>query len=213
MQFQVTDGNGDPVIGTLKVEVEPPGSLNPVGTPDFATGFTGDTIVIEPLLNDLSPSGVEPVLVAMDEPGDGAVASFNTDRGTVTFSSVQPRRLLHEVHAAEPAPPRASASSASTCREPVDGAEVPPVAVKDVAYLRSDEPVTVSVLGNDISPTGQGAGGPVRSMWPPSSPAKGLVVELLEATLIRITAPAALTEQVGFTYTVSDGDQRPPQPA
>src|SRR5690606_38676635 len=37
VQFQVTDGTGDPVTGTLVVDVKPAGSLDPVGTPDFAT--------------------------------------------------------------------------------------------------------------------------------------------------------------------------------
>ena len=85
-----------------------------------------------------------------------------------------------------------------------DDASLPPVAVKDTAYVRSEQPVTVSVLSNDASPTGKILA--VQSIDVPADFAtKGVVVELLESTLIRVTTTQALTEQVGFTYTISDG--------
>ncbi|MBC7633384.1 Ig-like domain-containing protein, partial [Aeromicrobium sp.] len=203
VQFQVSDGNGPPVAGTLTVTVEPAGSLNPVGTPDFASAFANETVVVEPLKNDLSPSGAQLSLVGMDEATGGAVASFNSDRGQVTFSSANAGIFYMKYSLQAGANTSVGIIRIDVKDKPADES-LPPVAVKDTAYLRGEEPVTVSVLSNDVSPTGKIMA--VQSVTvPPDVVAKGLVVELLESTLIRITSPAALTEQVNFTYTISDG--------
>jgi large repetitive protein len=203
VQFQVSDGNGPPVVGTLTVTVEPTGALNPVGTPDFASAFVGETVVVEPLANDLSPSGSPLSLVGMDEPTGGAVASFNSDRGQVTFSSSGAGVFYLKYSLQAGANTSVGIIRIDVKDKPADE-NLPPVAVKDTAYLRGEEPVTVSVLSNDVSPTGKIMA--VQSVSvPPEVQARGLVVELLESTLIRITSPAALTEQVNFTYTISDG--------
>jgi len=203
VQFQVSDGRGAPTQGTLTVKVEPAGSLNPIGTPDFATAFVNETVSVAPLANDLSPSGAQLALVAIEDPGSGAAASFSSDTGKITFASSNPGiyYLKYTLQAG-------TNNSVGIVRvdvkvKPADQA-IPPVAVKDTAYLRGDEPVTVSVLGNDVSPTGRILA--VQSVdVAPELTAKGLVVELLESTLVRVTSPAALTEQVTFSYTISDG--------
>lgn len=201
--FQVSDGRGTPTQGTLTVKVEQAGSLNPVGTPDFATTFVNETVTVEPLLNDISPSGAQLKLVAMEDPGGGSVSSFNSDRAVITFSSSNPG-----IYYAKYTLQAGAATSVGIVRidvreKPADE-NLPPIAVKDTAYLRGEEPVTVSVLSNDVSPTGRILA--VQSVDVPADlQAKGLVVELLESTLVRITSPAALTEQANFTYTISDG--------
>lgn len=201
--FLVSDGGDTPAQGTLTVKVEPAGSLNPVGTPDFATAFSGETVVVEPLLNDLSPSGAQLSLVAMDEAPSGSVASFNADRGEITFSSSQAGIYYMKYTLSAGANSSVGIVRIDVIEKPAD-AELPPVAVKDTAYLRGDEPTTVSVLSNDVSPSGNILA--VQSIdVDPELVAKGLVVELLESTLIRVTSPAALTSQVNFTYTISDG--------
>jgi len=203
VQFQVSDGTSTPVVGTLTVKVEPAGSLNPVGTPDFATAFANETVVVEPLKNDLSPSGAQLALVAMDEPASGATASFNADRGQITFTGSEPGIYYMKYTLQAGANTSVGIVRIDVLVKPEDE-NLPPVAVKDTAYLRGEEPVTVSVLSNDVSRTGKILA--VQSIDVPAEvTAKGLVVELLESTLIRITSPAALTEQVNFTYTISDG--------
>lgn len=201
--FLVSDGGTTPVQGELVVKVEPTGTLNPIGTPDFATTFEAAPVVIEPLLNDLSPSGARLELVAMDEASDGAVASFDTDRGEITFSSSNAGIFYLKYTLSAGANNSVGIVRIDVLAKPAD-AELPPVAVKDTAYLRGDEPTTVSVLSNDVSPSGSVLA--VQSIdVDPALTAKGLVVELLESTLIRVTSPAALTNQVNFTYTISDG--------
>lgn len=201
--FTVTDGNGTPVQGTLRVTVEPAGSLNPVGTPDFATTFVGEAVVVEPLLNDISPSGAQLSLAAIEEPGGDAVANLNTERGTITFTS--PAAGIHYVVYTLTAGSNSSTGIVRfDVREKPADAEIPPVAVKDTAYLRGEEPTTLSVLSNDVSPTGRILA--VQSVDVPAEyTSKGLVVELLESTLVRVTSPAALVDQAHFTYTISDG--------
>src|SRR5690554_613233 len=201
--FTVTDGRGTPVQGTLRVVVEPAGSLNPVGTPDFATTFVGEAVVVEPLLNDVSPSGAQLALVAMEEPGGGAVASFNSERGTITFNSSD-AGIYYVVYTLIGGANTSTGIVRFDVREKPSDTEIPPVAVKDTAYLRGEEPTTVSVLSNDVSPTGRILA--VQSVDVPAEfTSKGLVVELLESTLVRVTSPAALVDQAHFTYTISDG--------
>jgi hypothetical protein len=201
--FTVTDGRGTPVQGTLLVNVEPAGSLNPVGTPDFATTFVNEAVVVEPLLNDVSPSGAQLGLAAIEEPGGSAVATLNAERGTITFSSSDPG-IHYVVYTLTGGANSSTGIVRFDVREKPADAEIPPVAVKDTAYLRGEEPTTVSVLSNDVSPTGRILA--VQSVNVPAEyTSKGLVVELLESTLVRVTSPAALVDQVHFTYTISDG--------
>ena len=203
VSFMVADGRGTPAQGVLTVDVQPVGSLNPIGTPDFATAFLNETVVVEPLLNDLSPSGAQLALIAMDEATGGSVASFNSDRGTITFSSSNAGIFYLKYTLAAGANASVGLVRIDVREKPAD-ADLPPVAVKDTAYLRGEEPTTVSVLSNDVSPSGRILA--VQSIDVPDEyTLKGLVVELLESTLVRVTSPAALTEQVYFSYTISDG--------
>ncbi|MEV8253523.1 Ig-like domain-containing protein [Rhodoglobus sp. NPDC076762] len=201
--FLVSDGGDTPAQGELVVTVEPAGTLNPVGTPDFASAFEAETVVIEPLLNDLSPSGAQLTLIAMDEADQGAVASFDSDRGEITFSSSSAGVFYLTYTLSAGANTSVGIVRIDVLPNPAS-TQLPPVAVKDTAYLRGDEPTTVSVLSNDVSPSGNILA--VQSIdVDPALVAKGLVVELLESTLIRVTSPAALTSQANFTYTISDG--------
>ncbi len=206
VQFQVTDSNGDPAIGTLTVDVQPAGSQKPVGTPDFETAFTNEPIVIKPLTNDISPSGAPLAITSIQDPGNGAVASLDTEKNEVRFNAPEAGVYYFEYSLQA-----GSASSIGIIRVDVtavpDDQLLPPIAVKDTAYLRGDQPTTISVLTNDVSPTGRILA--VQSVEVPADVrAKGVVVELLEATLLRVTSPQALTGQVSFTYTISDGSSR-----
>ncbi|QEE60940.1 tandem-95 repeat protein [Salinibacterium sp. dk2585] len=201
--FQVTDGRDAAVTGTLVVTVEPPGTLNPVGTPDFAETFVDETVELKPTDNDLSPSGAPLSLVAIEEPGGSTTARFSADTGTLSFSASSPGIHYVKYTVAAGATTSVGIVRINVLERPADD-DLPPVAVKDVAYLRGEEPTTVSVLSNDVSPSGRVLA--VQSVSVPAEyRAKGLVVELLASTSIRVTSPAALTTQASFTYTVSDG--------
>lgn len=199
VQFTVSDGRAT-AAGTLTVEVKPTGTLNPVGTPDFAQAFVGETELIEPLGNDLSPSGAGIELLGVVDPPDGAAVTPNVERGTIAFSSNAPGEyvFLYDLGAG------AAVSKGLIRVQVVDqpGEAPPPIAVKDTAYLRAGEPLSVPVLANDVSPSGRVLA--VQSV--DDSAADGLVsVEIITNTVLRITASQALDEQIQVGYTISDG--------
>jgi len=199
VQYVVSDGQTE-ASGTLEVEVKPSGTLNPVGTPDFAQVFVGESVAIEPLANDLAPSGAPLELAGVQEVPDGAEVTPNLERGTITFSSDEPGEyvFLYDLAAG-------TATSIGLVRVQVNEApdDAPdPIAVKDTAYLRPGEPTTVPVLANDVSPSGRVLA--VQST--DDSATDDLVsVEILTNTAVRVTASEALDRQLQFTYTISDG--------
>ncbi|MFB9309409.1 hypothetical protein BJY17_001129 [Agromyces hippuratus] len=199
VQFVVSDGTVTSA-GVLTVEVKEPGALNPVGTPDFAEVFAGESVLIEPLVNDLSPSGEPLALLGVTDTPSGASVEPNLERGVISFSSdkVGSHIFLYDLGAG-------AATSVGLIRVDVKeapGASPPPIAVKDTAYLRPGQPTTLPVLSNDVSPSGR-----VLAVQTVDTEASGdlLSVEVLNNTVTRITASEALTEQLQFAYTVSDG--------
>lgn len=201
VQFVVSDGTSS-ATGVLSVEVTAAGTLNPVGTPDFQTAFVGDTVLVEPLSNDVSPSGEPLTLIGVKEVPDKLTAVPNLERGTVAVSAVEAGSYVFTYSLGAGAASSTGLIRVDFKENPTE--QLPPIAVKDTAYLRAGEPVSVPVLGNDVSPSGRVLA--VQSVDLGS--ADGLVtVEILTNTVLRITASSALTEQVQFTYTVSDGHQ------
>ena len=199
VQFVVSDGLVTSA-GVLTVDVKEPGALNPVGTPDFTEVFVGETAFIEPLVNDLSPSGEPLTLLGVAGAPSGAAITPNLERGAISFSSDQvgSHIFLYNLGAG-------AATSVGLIRvdvKEVPGEAPPPIAVKDTAYLRPGEPTTLPVLANDVSPSGR-----VLAVQTVDTEASGdlLSVEVLNNTVTRITASQALTEQLQFEYTVSDG--------
>ncbi len=199
VQFVVSDGTLT-ATGVLTVDVKAAGSLNPVGTPDFAEVFAGETVLIEPLVNDLSPTGEPLVLLGVEDAPAAASVTPNLERGAIAFSSseVGTHIFLYNLGAG-------AAASVGLIRvdvKEVPGESPPPIAVRDTAYLRPGEPATVPVLANDVSPSGR-----VLAVQSVDTSAAGdlLSVEVLTNTVARITASEALTQQLQFEYTLSDG--------
>ncbi|MFF2270902.1 Ig-like domain-containing protein [Agromyces sp. NPDC058136] len=199
VQYVVSDGQTE-AAGTLIVEVKPTGTLNPVGTPDFAQAFVSEKIAIEPLLNDLTPSGAPLTLVGVEEVPDGASATPNLERGTITFSADEPGEYVFIYNLGAD-----TAVSIGLIRVQVtepSGEAPPPIAVKDTAYLRPGEPTIVPLLINDVSPSGSVLA--VQSV--DEAGTEDLVsVEILTNTVARVTASEAIDRQLQFSYTISDG--------
>ncbi|UOE45415.1 Ig-like domain-containing protein [Agromyces larvae] len=197
--YTVSDGVTS-ATGTFTVEVKPTGSLNPVGTPDFERTFAGEAIVIDPLANDLTPSGAPLTLIGVQETPAGAQLSVNAERGTITFSSVKAGEYIFLYDLGAGANVGQGLVRVQVVEPPAEAS--PPIAVKDTAYLRADEPVTVPVLVNDVSPSGAVLA--VQSV--DASATDGLVsVELITNTVVRVSASEAIDTQLQFEYTISDG--------
>lgn len=201
VQFTVSDGQAT-AAGVLTVDVKAAGSLNPVGTPDFARAFTGETVLVSPLENDLSPSGAPLALLGVaDVPGEAFVTP-NLERGTLAVSAQSPGEYIFLYNLGAGAAVSVGLVRVQVVDPPTD--EQLPIAVKDTAYLRPGEPTSVPVLANDVSPTGRVLA--VQSV--DDSMTDDLVsVEIITNTVARVTASAALDRQLQFNYTISDGLQ------
>lgn len=200
VQYVVSDGRLE-ATGTLAIEVVQAGTLNPIGTPDFAEGYVGEQIRIEPLLNDISPSGAPLQLLGVDSISSEVLdVTENTDRGTLTVQATTAGTyyVIYNLGAG-------AMSSVGIIRvdvKPDPENELPPIAVKDIAYLRAEEPVTIPVLANDISPSGRVL--VVQSVE--TEAAQGRVaIETLSLSQVRLTSTAQLTEPIEVRYTISDG--------
>jgi hypothetical protein len=199
--YTVSDGTATSA-GKLTVDVKAAGSLTPVGTPDFAQVFSGQATVIQPLQNDLSPSGQPLSLVSVTGGPSTATVTPNIDKGTVSVSSATPGTiyLTYKVAAA-------SEEGEGIIRVdvlPNPDKPIPPIAVKDIAYLRAGQPTSVDVLDNDVSPAGKVLA--VQSVDTTNTD-PAVKVELLNNTIVRVSAPNGLTKQTQFNYTISDGQQ------
>ncbi|MGI9823999.1 Ig-like domain-containing protein [Agromyces sp. Marseille-Q5079] len=197
--FVVSDGT-DQATGTLIVEVEPAGSLHPVGTPDFAETTVGTAVAVEPLANDTSPSGAPLALLGLQEFPDGVEVKPNLERGTISVTAAEPGSytVLYQLGAG-------ASSSVGLLRVDVhERSEEPrsPIAVADIAYLRAGVPISVPVLANDVSPNGDVLG--VQAVDANGADAS-LAIEVLTNAVVRITPSSALTEQVQLRVTIGDG--------
>ena len=198
--FTVSDGRST-TTGTLEVDVKPADSLDPVATPDFATAITAAPVTIHPLENDLSPSGAPLSLVSAKlEFSDQATVAVDQARSTIAFQANSPGAyyLIYTIAAGSHT---ISGLVLVNVAQPAGNFD-PPIAVKDIVYVRPGEPSTVNVLDNDVSPSGRVLA--VQSV-DTSVSAGALNVELLNNSVVRVTAPGVLPQQLQLIYTVSDG--------
>ncbi len=198
--FTVSDGHAT-ATGSLTVNVNPVDSMDPIATPDFATTMTTIPVVLHPLDNDLSPSGAKLQLVgAKSEFGGQVAVTADADKGTITVESGTAGQyyLLYSVVAGSHT---TQGLALVNIASPAQGHPAP-IAVNDVAYVRPGEPTSVNVLDNDVSPSGNVL---VVQSVTPAADASSLNVEVLDKSIVRVTTPGVLTQQVQLTYTVSDG--------
>lgn len=199
--FTVSDGSLT-AEGTLTVDVKAAGTMNPIGTPDFATGFVGNSITVSPLKNDRSPSGAPLQLLSVQSLVGNGTFTPNLDQGTLVFSAglAGTYYLEYTVGAGR----NTSIGVIRVDVVPDPNVPLPPIAVKDVAYLRDNQPTIVPVLDNDLSPSGAVLA--IQTVNVPDA-AQQLSVEVLSNTVLRITSATPLTSQLQLSYTISDGHE------
>ncbi|HET6672820.1 MAG TPA: Ig-like domain-containing protein, partial [Agromyces sp.] len=150
--------------------------------------------------NDLSPSGAPLALLGVDQVPTDAAVTPNPERGTIAFSSSAPGEYIFLYNLGADAAVSIGLVRVQVVEPPAEAP--PPIAVKDIAYLRPGEPTTVPLLVNDVSPSGRVLA--VQSA--DDSQTDDLVsVEILTNTVARVTASEALDRQLQFSYTISDG--------
>jgi len=199
VRVTVSDGHLS-TTGTLTVTVKPQNSLNPIATPDYATGFAAMPVTVHPLDNDVSPSGDPLQLVGAElDSGPAGRVTVDADRQTVTLNSNSAGEFYIKYTLGS-----GSKTTIGLIRINlvINGTEVPPVAVTDTAYLRPGESTTVNVLQNDVSPSGRVLA--VQSVSG-SDDAPDLKIEVRDNAVVKLTAPGVLDKQVQLHYVVSDG--------
>ena len=199
VSVQVSDGQKT-TDGKFIVDVKAPGKAFPIATPDFATAFANQAATISPLSNDLSPSGVALALGQVKPIGAGPAPTVDPNTAVVSVVSPNPGTYYYDYLVSAGSETSHGLIRLDVVKQPTDPAG--PTAVKDVAYLRPNQPVTLPVLDNDVSPSGAVLG--IQSVTIPSSASK-LAVQVLSGAVIKITAPSGMTTPVEFQYTISDG--------
>lgn len=202
IKFVVSDGTAS-AEGKFVLDVKPPNSLNPVGTPDYIETFVGEPADVFPLENDVSPSGEKLDLLAAESITAGLQTSVNPDDDSIRVLSGAPGAfyIKYTVGAAGKSSP--GIIRVQVNEKPAQAQK--PIAVRDIGYLRPNEPTSINVLTNDVSASGNVLA--VRSVDVPDEVAAQLSVEVLNLQVIRVTTSAAVTGQLQFSYTVSDGTQ------
>jgi len=202
VSYVVSDGHGQ-ATGELRVEVAAPGTLAPVATPDYARGAPGVPIVLDPLVNDQSPSGARLTLVEASEIGAAAgTTRLNADLGTVAFQSDRPGSHYVQYTVAA-----GGTQSKGLIRFDVvepSAERAPPIAVRDVVYVRPGQPSVAHVLANDSAEADVVLS--VQSVeTTDAARAAGLNVELLDNAVVRLSSASMLPEPVELSYTITDG--------
>lgn len=206
--FTVSDGSleaSQQPAGELRVSIEPTSTLPPLTVPDFGQAFVGQQIVIDPLDNDVARSARDVTLFGLEPITSGATYSAVPDSDDFLFASDSPGTYYFVYDATT----GAGLESKGIIRldvVPDPDEPLPPIAVKDTAFLRPGEPLTVPVLLNDVSPSGAVLG--VQSVDVPSEwAAQGLTVEVLGGAFLRMSTTNVLPFPVSIGYTISDGAQ------
>ncbi|MGN6205271.1 Ig-like domain-containing protein [Humibacter sp.] len=200
VRYTVTDGRAS-ATGSLFVTVKAQGSLDPIATPDFGSGFAGQPIVVNPLDNDLSPSGDELNLVGANFSSGPAEPSIVTDpqKQTVTVTASTPGEYYLEYTLGAGAKTTTGLIRVNVLD---NGNDAGPIPVADVAYVRPGETTTVDPLANDSSPSGRVLA--LRTVTKTDA-AADLNVQVLDNQIVKITSPSVLPSQVQLNYVVSDG--------
>ncbi len=161
VEYDVTDGLGEPVTETLDFRVQEPDDLEPVAPtaePDVIAGQTDKPITITPLANDLpgaDPLTPDAVLSLAGEVGNvpGADVTTNLVKGTVTLRSETAQTYFIDYQTAY----GTADTDTGKIRVDVRAPEFPPadpVAVPDSVTLFGQAASLVDALANDVDPSG-----------------------------------------------------------
>ena len=199
IEITVSDGT-DATVGTVRFDVRPVGSIEPVTNADYVAVRAGQTATVSPLANDVG-AGREPLRLARVDEVPGAQVVPDYPNKTFTFASSTPgtyyvQYLVAAGTGGVPGLVRIDVLSEGETN-------LPPVAVRDVALLPSGGEVLVNVLANDSDPSG----GILVVQSVTVEPNSGIAVAVLNHETLRISDQGALSKQVRISYRISNGSQ------
>ena len=209
IQYQVSDGIGDPVPGSLKVKVIARSATDAVAAtaePDVVRAVVGRPITITPLANDVpgsdptDPSAKLTIAAPLPQPV-GSTVTTDLAGSTVTVIARHPGTLSLKYQAAF------GSAKLSTGIIRVDAVAnpartLPPVAMPDTAVLHGQIAATVDVLANDFDPSGDVL---VVQRAVAASDA-GLEIAVIQGHWLRIWSTQPVSPGVRLIhYTITDG--------
>ncbi|MBM7771505.1 hypothetical protein JOD54_001709 [Actinokineospora baliensis] len=161
VEYQLTDGRGEAVVGSENVTVQDPAATTAVAAiaqPDVVRGQVGQPITVRPLENDRPGSDPTDPTARLRLAGDlaappGAAVVTDIKTGLVTVTVARPGTVFLEYSAAFGNAPFAT-GSIRVDATPAPQTPLPPVAVPDSAVVRAQLPTLVDVLANDVDPSG-----------------------------------------------------------
>lgn len=199
--YTVSDGRNE-ATGTLKVDVAAPDSLSPVATPDFARGLVDTPISLEPLVNDLSPSGQPLQLIDVAPLEGGLNGRVNPEQQTISLQTNRPGTYYLQYTAKAGSKETKGIARFDVLDKPKEPAKITPV--RDIAYLRPGLTASVNALTNDQT-TGTGVLSIQRVDVPDTALGAGIRTELLNNATVRVSSDQPISQPYTLGYTVTDG--------
>ncbi|MGV3759408.1 MAG: Ig-like domain-containing protein, partial [Actinomycetota bacterium] len=196
--FVVGDGRGGEQTGVLRVEVvERRENQAPVARNDSTSSFAGREVVVDVLDNDSDPNGDR--LSIVRAVAEGGQVRWDTTSPEIRVRSDQ-QGTVNVVYRITDGQATDEAVLRVDFRD--EGDKQPPVAVRDEVLVTAGEPAFVPVLDNDVDPDGEVLVVLGVTDLPEPSP---VTVTVLRRSVLKITAPTALTEPMELGYRISDG--------
>lgn len=205
--IEYTVGSGAQTASSLiRVDVSAPTeeALKPVAVDDMAMVTTGRSTLVDPLENDVDPSGGVLVLNSVEVPPQSGLKATILDHHLLRIeaepgseAATEPVPITYEVA-------NGTDSATGTVRAMVVHSDTQfaiPIAVPDSGVVRAGDVISLDVLANDSSPTGSPLH--VKEVSDPSAVASSGTLEVVQDA-VRFTAAPDATGEVSFEYTVID---------
>jgi len=183
VELRLHDAQGATSEGTLLLDVAADPEIPPITTADHAQTVAGRTVTLDPLLNDLNPSGGQLTLLHVGQ-AEGLTAVADAQNGTIDITGTDPatRYLTYQVGEGAQS---VQGLIRVDVREPTSQA-MEPVTVDDLGMVTTGSSTLVDPLENDVDPTG-GVLVVDRFSAPEDS---GLTAELIDHHYLRVSARA-----------------------
>ncbi len=195
----VSDGREEtPAVLAIQVA---PGSANlpPVANSDHFTVNIGEQVRLRPLSNDTDPNGGPLMLAGIATPSADQSLEVDYEQGTAMFSAT--RVGVHELeYQVSDGPNSDTGKIRIDVNDPASVSKTPS-AQNDLALLPDNSSVLVPVLDNDSDP----ARGVLAVQSLSIDEGAGITVEVIDHSMLRVSAPSRLNAPVTFSYTISNG--------
>ncbi|MBO0980900.1 tandem-95 repeat protein [Microbacterium sp. SD291] len=198
VQVTVADGFGETTTATISLDVRPKGSTKPKTNADHVVTRVGEQVTVAPLANDTS-SGREPLRLGRVNEVLGATVLPDFSNKTFSFTAQVPG-TYYVLYLATAGPENGDGIVRIDVLEPSE-AELPPIAVRDVALLPTGGDALIGVLANDMDP----AGGILVVQSVSIEENSGISVSVINHETLRITDQGALKDQARIKYRISNG--------